>query len=159
MIEARSSPLPTAAKSTSAIFAGAAAAAAKLKRLYAAIEDGLAEAKADRAVMAAERLGPIINPEILVRFAAATCEMLRNKDGTLRPDLLRAVAQRIEITSPTSADMIGSRIELLRTLAANGGVESAALDVRSFVPKWRARWIRVRTTLSRFRSESRAAME
>jgi hypothetical protein len=33
--------------------------------------------------------------------------------------------------------MMGSRIELLRTLAANGGVESAALDVRSFAPKWR----------------------
>jgi hypothetical protein len=26
----------------------------------------------------------------------------------------------------------------LRTLAANGGVESAALDVRSFVSEWRA---------------------
>jgi DNA invertase Pin-like site-specific DNA recombinase len=136
----------------------AAEAAAKLKRLYAAIEDGLAdsgdgalkvrikelvdlrdaaEAEADRAVAAAERLGPVINPEILVRFAAATREMLRNEDGTLRRDLLRAVAQRVEITSPTSADMMGSRIELLRTLAANGGVESAALDVRSFVPGWR----------------------
>lgn len=67
---------------------------------------------------AAERLGPIINPEILVRFAAATREMLRNEDGTLRCDLLRAVAQRVEITSPTSADMMVSRIELLRILAA-----------------------------------------
>jgi site-specific DNA recombinase len=64
--------------------------------------------------------------------------MLRNEDGTLRRDLLRAVAQRVEITSPTSADMMGLRIELLRTLAANGGVESAALDVRSFVSEWRA---------------------
>lgn len=39
---------------------------------------------------------------------------------------------------PPSANMMGSRIELLRTLAVNGDVESAALDVRSFVPRWRA---------------------
>ena len=78
----------------------AAEAAAKLKRLYAAIEDGLAdsgdgalkdrireladirdtaEAEADRAVAAAERLGLVINPEILVRFAAATREMLATR--------------------------------------------------------------------------------
>jgi site-specific DNA recombinase len=105
---------------------------------FQAVQDDTAEAEADRAVAAAERLGPIINPEILIRFAAATREMLRNEDGTPRRDLLRAVAQRVEITSPTSADMMASRIELLRTLAANGGVESAALDVRSFVPEWRA---------------------
>jgi site-specific DNA recombinase len=137
----------------------AAEASAKLNRLYAAIEDGLADnrdgalkgrikeladlrdsadAEADRAAAAAERLGPVINPEILIRFAAATREMLRSEDGTLRRDLLRAVAQRVEIISPTSASVMGSRIELLRTLAVNGGVESAALDVRSFVPRWRA---------------------
>jgi hypothetical protein len=58
--------------------------------------------------------------------------MLRNDDGTLRRDLLRSVAKRVEITSPTSVDMMRSRIEFLRTLAANGGVEAAALDVRSF---------------------------
>jgi hypothetical protein len=137
----------------------ASEAAAKLNRLYGMVEDGLvdsrdpslkdriralvdlrdtAEAEADRAVAAAEKLGPVINPEILIRFAAATREMLRNEDGTLRRDLLRAVAQRVEITSTTSATVMGSRIELLRTLASNGGVESAALDVRSLVPKWRA---------------------
>ncbi len=91
-----------------------------------------------RAVAAAGKLGPVINPEILIRFAAATREVLRNEDGTLRRDLLRAAAQRVEITSTTSATMMGSSIELLRILASNGGVESAALDVRSLVPGWRA---------------------
>ncbi len=137
----------------------ASEAAAKLNRLYGMVEDGLvdardpslkdriralvdlrdtAQAEADRATAAAEKLGPVINPEILVRFAAATREMLRNEDGSLRRDLLRAVAQRVEITSTTTAIMMGSKIELLRTLASNGGVESAVLDVRSLVPKWRA---------------------
>ncbi|WP_233586789.1 recombinase family protein [Caulobacter sp. 602-1] len=137
----------------------ASEAAAKLNRLYGMVEDGLvdsrdpslkdriralvdlrdtAEAEAERAAAAAEKLGSVINPEILVRFAAATREMLRNDDGTLRRDLLRAVAQRVEITSTTSATVMGSKIDLLRTLASNGGVESAALDVRSLVPGWRA---------------------
>lgn len=33
----------------------------------------------------------------------------------------------------------GSKTELLRTLAAAASVESAAIGVRSFIPKWRAR--------------------
>jgi hypothetical protein len=78
------------------------------------------------------RLFGVDAPE--VRRGATLAEPLAYE---ARDDLVRAVAQRVEITSPTSADMMGSRIELLRTLAANGGVESAALDVRNFVPKWR----------------------
>ena len=35
--------------------------------------------------------------------------------------------------------IMGSKTELLRTLAAAASVESAAVGVRSFIPKWRAR--------------------
>lgn len=97
-----------------------------------------AEAEADRAAAAAEKIGPVINPEILVRFAAATRDMLRKEDGSQRRDLVRVVARRAEITSPTSATVMGSKIELIRTLASNGGAESTVLDVRSLVPNWRA---------------------
>ncbi|HEY2660379.1 MAG TPA: recombinase zinc beta ribbon domain-containing protein [Caulobacteraceae bacterium] len=135
-------------------------AEAKLKRLYEAIENGLinsaetslkdrtaeltairdqASADAERAAAAVERLGPIITHESLRRFAQAARRKLRNPDGTYRRDHLRAIAQRIEVVDRSQIRIMGSRTELLRTLAANGGEESAVLGVRSFIPKWRAR--------------------
>lgn len=132
---------------------------AKLTRLYAAIEEGIADlsdpalkariveltrtrndakAEVERAVAALEKLGPSITPELLEAFAEATRQALRREDGTYCRDLLRAVAQRVEITSPTTLNICGSRIELLKTLASRGGVESAAVDVRGSVPGWRA---------------------
>jgi site-specific DNA recombinase len=132
---------------------------AKINRLYAAIEDGVADtsdtslkvrikelvklrddaqADVERAVAAMERLGPSITPELLEGFAAATRQALRNPDGGYRRDILRAVAQRVEVTGAKSLNICGSRIELLKTLASRGGVESAAIDVRSSVPVWRA---------------------
>src|SRR5258708_1685088 len=52
---------------------------------------------------------------------------------------LRAVAQRVEVVSPSEIRILGTKTELLRTLVATAGVESAAAGVRSFIPKWRAR--------------------
>ena len=138
----------------------AAEAAAKLARLYAAIEDGLAaageeglkdriaelavirdeaRADADRAEAAIEKLGPTITPESLERFAQAARERMRAPDGSYRREHIRAVAQRVEVMSTTEIQIMGSRTDLLRTLVASGGVESAILGVRSFKPKWRTR--------------------
>src|SRR5579859_953188 len=138
----------------------AAEAAAKLARLYAAIEDGLAaageeglkdriaelavirdeaRADADRAEAAIENLGPTITPESLERFAQAARERMRAPDGSYRREHIRAVAQRVEVMSTTEIQIMGSRTDLLRTLVASGGVESAILGVRSFKPKWRTR--------------------
>ena len=64
---------------------------------------------------------------------------MRAPDGSYRREHLRAVAQRVEVMSTTEIKIMGSRTELLRTLTASGGVESAILGVRSFKPKWRTR--------------------
>ena len=138
----------------------AAEAEAKLKRLYEAIENGVAnasdlslkvrieelagirdqaQADAARAVAAVERLGPAITPDSLRRFALAARRKLRNEDGTYRRDHLRALAQRVEVVDPSEIRILGTKTELLRTLVAAAGVESAAGGVRSFIPKWRAR--------------------
>jgi site-specific DNA recombinase len=135
-------------------------AAAKLKRLYEAVEDGLAStddqdlkdrmrelaiirddarADADRAEAAIEKLGPMLTPEILSRFAEATKERLRGEDGKYRREHVRAVAQRVEVISKHEIKIMGNRTDLLRTLAASAGEHSAVLGVRSFKPKWRAR--------------------
>ena len=62
---------------------------------------------------------------------------LRNEDGTYRRDHLRALAQRVEAAGPSEIRILGTKTELLRTLVAAAGVESAAGGVRSFIPKWR----------------------
>jgi site-specific DNA recombinase len=64
---------------------------------------------------------------------------LRNEDGTYRRDHLRALAQRVEVVDPSEIRILGTKTELLRTLVAAAGVESAAGGVRSFIPKWRTR--------------------
>jgi site-specific DNA recombinase len=137
-----------------------AEAEAKLKRLYEAIENGLvnmadpslkdriaeltatrdqSQADAERATAAVDRLGPEITPESLKRFALAARRKIKNEDGTYRRDHLRALAQRVEVVSKSEIRLMGSKTELLRTLAAAASVESAAAGVRSFIPKWRAR--------------------
>ncbi len=85
------------------------------------------------------RLGPAITPDSLRRFALAARRKLRNEDGTYRRDHLRALAQRVEVVDPTEIRIMGSKTELLRTLAAAASVETAVSGVRSFIPKWRAR--------------------
>jgi site-specific DNA recombinase len=138
----------------------AAEAEAKLKRLYKAIENGVADiadpslkdriaelmavrdqaqADAERATSALERLGPAITSDSLRKFALTARRKLRNEDGTYARDHLRALTQRVEVIDPTEIRIMGSKTELLRTLVAAAGVESAAVGVRSFIPKWRAR--------------------
>ncbi len=135
-------------------------AATKLKRLYEAVEDGLAStddqdlkdrmrelaiirddarADADRAEAAIEKLGPMLTPEILSRFAEATKERLRGENGAYRREHVRAVAQRVEVTSKEEIKIMGNRTDLLRTLAASAGEHTAVLGVRSLKPKWRTR--------------------
>ena len=132
-------------------------AEARLHRLYEAIEAGLASPSdpqlkvrigdlvsqrdtaiedAGRAERAIERLGPLVTPDLLRKFAKATRKMLRAEDGAYRRDLLRAVAQRVEVHSPTRLVISGCRVELFRTLAATGGVKEAALAVPTRVLGW-----------------------
>jgi site-specific DNA recombinase len=98
-----------------------------------------AQADAERATSAVERLGPAITPESLRRFALAARRKLRNEDGTYRRDHLRALAQRVEVVDPSEIRILGTKTELLRTLVAAAGVESAVAGVRRFIPKWRTR--------------------
>ena len=137
-----------------------AEAANKLTRLYAAIEDGMigqsaeglkdriaeleaikkeAIADAERAEAAINKLGPTITPESIERIAQAAREGLRAPDGSYRRAHVRAVAQRVEVLSTAELKIMGGRTELLRTLAASAGDQSAILGVRSYKPKWRAR--------------------
>ena len=132
---------------------------AKLHRLYQAIKNGLAdpsdkslkariyelkeirdglEGEATRTAAAVERMGTALTPALLRQFAKATREMLRSENGGYRRDLLKAVAQRVDITPEGGLRISGCKVELLRTISANNGVEEAALDVHTREPVWRA---------------------
>jgi len=134
-------------------------AEAKLNRLYEAIENGVADtadpalkarlaelaairdqaqADAARAASAIERAGPELTHDKVRAFAEAARKRLRTSDGRYRRDHLRAMAQRIEVTR-TEARIIGSRTELLRTLAAAASAETAVNGVPSLGLKWRTR--------------------
>jgi site-specific DNA recombinase len=137
----------------------AAEAEARLKRLYDAIESGVAdlgddslkeriaelralkaqaEADAERAAIALEGIGAEITPAKLHSFAAVARQRLHGPDGGYRRDHLRALAQRVEVAEG-EVRIMGSRSNLLRTLAAASGVASAGA-VPSFVPRWRRGW-------------------
>jgi hypothetical protein len=64
--------------------------------------------------------------------------MPRDENGGYRRHQLKAVAQRVEVSSKDELRISGCRVELLRTLAANNGVESASLDVLTHARSWRA---------------------
>ncbi len=137
----------------------AAEADAKLVRLYEAIENGVADigdpalkgrlaelsairdqarADSERAAGAIERAGPELTAEKVKAFATAARRRLRNKDGSYRRDHLRAVAQRIEVGNG-EVRIMGTKTELLRTLAAAASAGTAAGGVPTFEPKWRTR--------------------
>jgi len=132
---------------------------AKLRRLYDAIENGVADladpllknrvaelksigdqARADaaRAEGAAERLDPSITPKSLKTFAREARKRMRTETGGYRRDHLRALAQRVEVDQ-TEVRIMGSKTQLRRALVAVSGVEKAGFCVPSYVPKWRAR--------------------
>jgi site-specific DNA recombinase len=70
------------------------------------------------------------------KFAATARERMRVAGGGYRRDHLRALAQRVEVAD-SEVRIVGSKSDLLKTLAAASGVKSAAPGVRSSVPKWR----------------------
>src|SRR5258708_36021651 len=91
---------------------------ANLKRLYEAIENGVADladpmlkdriaelkairdqahTDAERAAGALERVGPSITPQSLKTFARQARKRMRTESGGYRRDYLRALAQRVEV--------------------------------------------------------------
>lgn len=136
-----------------------AEAEAKLKRLYDAIESGIADisdpllrervtelkavrdqarADAERAEGALDRAGPSITPQALNTFASRARRRMRTEQGGYRRDHLRALAQRVEVDAK-EVRIMGSKSVLLRTLVAASSAKTAAFGVPSFVPNWRAR--------------------
>jgi DNA invertase Pin-like site-specific DNA recombinase len=133
----------------------------RLKRLYDAIESGIAElddpalkeriaglnairdqaqADADRAHALALSAGQqAITPAMVQKFATTARERIRITGGGYRRDHLRALAQRVEVADK-EVRIMGSKGDLLRTLAASSGVKQATPGVRSFVPSWRRGW-------------------
>jgi len=136
-----------------------AEADAKLKRLYDAIENGIADvsdpmlkervtelrairdqarADAEKAEGTLDRLGPAITPAALKTFARTARRRMRTESGGYRRDHLRALAQRIEVGAK-EVRIMGAKSVLLRTLVAASSAKSAGFGVPSSVPKWRAR--------------------
>jgi site-specific DNA recombinase len=135
----------------------AAEADAKLKRLYDAIENGIADlsdpmlkdriaelkATRDQALLDAERAeveraGPTITPQALKTFARTARKRMRTDGGGYRRDHLRALAQRVEVDQKEMRIM-GSKSVLQRTLVAAESAKTAGFGVPSSVPKWRTR--------------------
>src|SRR3984885_15422299 len=61
---------------------------------------------------------------------------MRIEGGGYRRDHLRALAQRVEVAD-AEVRIMGSKSDLLRTLAAAAGGKSPIVGVRSSVLKWR----------------------
>ncbi len=129
----------------------------RLKRLYDAIEAGVADlddpalkdrldglkavrdqarADADRAQALLSGSGrQAVTPEMLKRFARTARQRMRVGGGGYRRDHLRALAQRVEVDEG-EVRIIGSKDRLLQTLAANGN--AAAVPIQGL--KWRRGW-------------------
>jgi DNA invertase Pin-like site-specific DNA recombinase len=130
---------------------------AKLTRLYAAIENGVADladenlkgrvaelqkirdaARADveRAEGAGKGQPAEITADVVRRFGAAARRQLRTEGGGYRRHQVQAIAQRIEVGT-NEVRILGSKARLLHALAAADPiVKSAANEVRGFVPGW-----------------------
>ena len=130
----------------------------RLKRLYDAIEAGVADlddpalkeriaglkATRDQAHVDAERAQAMlessgqqaVTPAMVRKFAKAARERIRIEGGGYRRDHLRALAQRVEVADK-EVRIMGSKSDLLRTLAAASGANPAAPGVRSSVLRWR----------------------
>src|SRR5258705_8320338 len=136
----------------------ASEADAKLKRLYDAIENGVADlsdpmlknriaelkairdqarADAERTEDAIERLGPSITPRALKTFARQARRRMRTESGGYRRDHLRALAQRVEVDEK-EVRIMGSKSVLLRTLVAASSAKTAGFCVPPFFPEWRS---------------------
>jgi hypothetical protein len=123
----------------------ASEADAKLKRLYDAIENGVADfsdpmlkdriaelkairdqarTDAERAEDAIDRLGPSITPQALKTFARQARKRMRTEGGGCRREHLRALAQRIEVDAK-EVRIMGTKSVLLRTLVAASSAKTA----------------------------------
>ena len=85
---------------------------------------------------AIERFGPAIRPESVRELVAEARRKFETEDGRHRRDHLRALAHSAEVRD--GEIRIGIETELLRTGIAASSVGTAAIDARSFEPKWRA---------------------
>ncbi len=130
----------------------------RLKRLYDAIESGIADladpalkdriaglkairdqarTDAERAQATLESSGhQSITPDMVCKFASTARERMRIAGGGCRRDHLRALAQRVEVADH-EVRIMGSKGDLLRTLTSASGAKSTIPGVRSSVPKWR----------------------
>jgi hypothetical protein len=140
----------------------------RLKRLYDAIEAGVADlddpalkerivglkvirdqarVDADRAQAMLDSPGySAISPEMISRFSKVARDRIRNREGGYRRDHLRALAQRVEVADD-AVRIMGSKTELLRTLFTENGRLSAAIGVPRSGPKWRRGWPRNFSTI------------
>jgi site-specific DNA recombinase len=131
----------------------------RLGRLYDAIESGVAAlddiglkdriaslkgirdqatADADRIQVTLDSSGnQAVTADMIDTLANAARSSLRIEGGGYRREHLRAFAQRIEVADD-EVRIMGSKSELLQSLIAASGGESAAFAVRSSVLKWRA---------------------
>jgi site-specific DNA recombinase len=129
----------------------------RLKRLYDAIESGVADlddpelkerigglkATRDQARVDADRATAMldngsrksITPQMLRKFARTARERMRMEGGGYRRDHFRALAQRVEVDTG-EVRIMGSKSNLLQTLAAGAGTGTKLGAVPSFVPKW-----------------------
>ena len=128
----------------------------RLKRLYDAIEAGVADlddpalkdridglkairdqakADADRSQAMLQNTGQkAVTPQMLRKFAATARERIRLEGGGYRRDHLRALAQRVEVAEG-EVRIMGSKSRLLQTLVAGSGVNSVPTQGL----KWRRR--------------------
>jgi site-specific DNA recombinase len=129
----------------------------RLKRLYDAIENGIADiadadfkdriaslkATRDQARVDADRATASldngsrksITPQMLSTFADTARQRMRLEGGGYRRDHFRALAQRVEVDTGV-VRIIGSKSYLLQTLTAAAGTGTKPGAVPSFVPKW-----------------------
>lgn len=137
----------------------AAETEARLKRLYDAIEAGVADladpalkdrmdglkairdqaqADASRAQALLEGSGQqAITPTMVRRFAKVARERMRLQGGGYRRDHLRALAQRVEVADH-EVRIMGAKSNLLRVLAGPGGANPGVPGVRTSVLGWRS---------------------
>jgi hypothetical protein len=72
---------------------------------------------------------------VLATVSPKVCSVrrkLRDRNRGYRRDYLCALTRRVEVILKMEARIIGSQIELLRTLTVNSGVKSAAIGVLDF---------------------------
>tara|TARA_R110000824_G_scaffold118960_2_gene271644 strand:+ start:279636 stop:281303 length:1668 start_codon:yes stop_codon:yes gene_type:complete len=134
----------------------------RLKRLYDAIEAGVADlddpalkdridglkairdqarADAERAQAMLQNSGSkAVTPQMLKKFASTARERIRLEGGGYRRDHLRALAQRVEVAEG-EVRIMGSKSRLLQALTGKNGVNSVPTQGL----KWRRERARLRT--------------